>query len=310
MFFNGDAMGKSMQGAGGALVMGALINSILVRSSANNRDLKIEPGRWMIETHTEIQRIFETFEGSMYVSGVLGIVEESTGKMYYLNAEHPSTVLLRNGKCRFLEEEKSCRKFGMPGVTEPDILEFRLDPGDILIAGSDGRDDIEMVSNTEGRIMNQSEELFLQVCERSGGDLAKIGEMLEQSGDLTDDLSLLRLHYSGRDPVPEDDASRLIKQKRYSRALALLEGQDVQRPLDQYYRGLCLWRLNRADEALNVLMEVEREMAGYGAFLKLLASIHLKMGRNEEARRFALRALDLDSSDSGARRLLNRLDAG
>ena len=315
VFFNGDAMGKSMQGAGGALVMGSLINSIMVRSSANNRDLDIDPVDWMSQTHAEIQRIFETFDGSMFVSGVLGIIEESTGRMYYLNAEHPLTVLMRKGVVRFLEEEISTGKFGMPESSAPEIFEFQLQPGDVLIAGSDGRDDLEISSNIEGRVINHNENLFLGICEAAGGDLNEILERLEQKGTLTDDLSMIRVEYRAvplEAPALDDADSRsrvamLLRAKKYEDALRLLEAGKPAGAVDLYHRALCLWKLKRPWEALKFLEEAGEELKAHGAFLRLMARTQLEVGSVSEARSYAEQALALDPSDQKARRILDSI---
>ncbi len=311
MFFNGDAMGKSMQGAGGALVMGSLINSIMVRSSANDRDLRIAPEQWMRETHAEIQRIFETFDGSMYVSGALGIIEEGSGRMYYLNAEHPHTVLYRNSHAAFLEEEISTRKFGMPDVGDPQIFGYQLEPGDVLIVGSDGRDDLEISSNTEGRIINQNEELFLNVCESTGGKLQGMVEKLQEIGGITDDLSLIRVEFAPVTAALEEGPAikQLLQRKEFSRALEALEekpGPDS--TIDLYHKGLCLWKLNRSQEALDYLYAAEDELANHTAMLRLLARVYLDLGDSVQARIHAERALDLDPQDERAQRIIARID--
>ncbi|MBU45193.1 MAG: hypothetical protein CMN76_18420 [Spirochaetaceae bacterium] len=310
MFFNGDAMGKSMQGAGGALVMGSIVNSIMVRSSANERNLQIDPRDWMIQTHMEIQRIFETFDGSMYVSGVLGIIEEESGRMYYLNAEHPFSVLYRNGKASFLEEEMSTRKFGMPGVTEPRIFEFQLEAGDVLIAGSDGRDDLEISSNTEGRQINQDEELFLSICEEVQGELDGVEDALKKHGSITDDLSLVRIEFMPQRVArrPARDLKILLQQKRFQEALDYLdEKEEPDSTIDLYHRGLCLWKLGRSQEALESLRQVEEHLSNHSAMLRLLGRVYLDLGDTEQARLHAERALKMDPSDERAARLLANL---
>lgn len=315
MFFNGDAMGKSMQGAGGALVMGSLINSIMVRSSANDRDLKIPPRQWMTETYSEIQRIFETFDGSMFVSGVLGIIEESTGKMFYLNAEHPHTVLFRRGEAAFLEEEISTRKFGMPVPEEPTVFEFQLEQGDVLIAGSDGRDDLVISSNTEGRVINQDENKFLEVCKRGNGDLDLILADLQRQGELTDDLSLIRIGYHSvparrSEPVDMEQIVRQVKSGNYRRALELMDSSDApDSTLSLYYRGLCMWKLGESHQALEYLEQAQQELANHGSMLRLLARVYFDLGDLAKATEQARRAMEVDPEDLRAGQLLEKIRA-
>lgn len=62
--------------------------------------------------------------------------------------------------------------------------------------GSDGRDDLLLGYEEDGtRIINEDELLFLKIVEESEGHLDRIRENLENYGDLTDDLSLLRIGY-------------------------------------------------------------------------------------------------------------------
>lgn len=52
---NGDAMGKSIQGAGGALVLGTVFNTILTRSSISLHQNK-KPEKWLEEAFLELQK--------------------------------------------------------------------------------------------------------------------------------------------------------------------------------------------------------------------------------------------------------------
>ncbi len=193
-FFNGDAMGKSSQGAGGVLVMGALLNAILARSAAKDRILEIEPLQWLQAICFEIQKIFLKFDGHMLFSGAMGILSENTGQMYYANFEHPKTILLRNQKASFIEESPDLinYKFGFPIANKLKIISFFLQPNDILILGSDGREDIILNDTNE---MNRDENYILPIVEESKGDLEKIYNFILQKGSLTDDISLLKVHF-------------------------------------------------------------------------------------------------------------------
>ncbi|TGK21172.1 HAMP domain-containing protein [Leptospira fluminis] len=197
---NGDAMGKSMQGAGGSLVMGVVVNSILARSAANDRVLDMTPEQWLSETYLETQSVFKSFNGSMVISGTFLLVEEETGKVWYFNAEHPFSVLYRDGRAGFLESSLTLRKIGLDSEYEFKVLKTNLEPGDVLIVGSDGKDDLDLTPEKEVRTINEDEMLFLQFVEKGNGDLVRIEEEIREYGELTDDLSLLRIEYdpSGR----------------------------------------------------------------------------------------------------------------
>ncbi|MDZ4727167.1 MAG: SpoIIE family protein phosphatase [Leptospira sp.] len=210
VFLNADAMGKSMQGAGGALVLGSVFESIITRTQLSPEAKRTYPERWIKNTFIELHKVFEGFDGSMLVSLVLGLVDNQTGLLYFINAEHPWIVLYRDGIASFMEDELMFRKLGTSGVDgEIFIRTFQLEPGDVVIAGSDGRDDLLISLTDEGkRIINEDERLFLKVVERGRGDLEKIYEELHTIGSLTDDLSLLRVAF-----VEEKEKVRIEKEK-------------------------------------------------------------------------------------------------
>ncbi|MEM7184709.1 MAG: PP2C family protein-serine/threonine phosphatase, partial [Spirochaetota bacterium] len=196
-FFNGDAMGKSMQGAGGAIVAGTVVNNILGRSARNDRVLTISPAEWMEEIYKELDSVFRTFDGSMLLSAVLGIIDEATGEMWYFNAEHPYLVLYRDEVAGFLGEDAPYMpKLGTElSIGEFTIMKFALEPGDILFCGSDGRDDIEFVASGNTKVLNEDETLFLRNVEKGKGDIKQVVKYIKEKGRLTDDLSLIRLSY-------------------------------------------------------------------------------------------------------------------
>ncbi len=198
VFLNADAMGKSIQGAGGALVLGSVFESIITRTRLSNEAQKMYPERWIKNTFIELHKVFEGFDGSMLVSLVLGLVDNETGLLYYINAEHPWMVLYRDGIASFIEKELLFRKLGTSGVQgEISIQTFQLEPGDVIIAGSDGRDDLLISKGDDGkRNINEDEMLFLKIVERGEADLEKIYGKLHEIGGLTDDLSLIRVSFA------------------------------------------------------------------------------------------------------------------
>ncbi|MCB1320114.1 MAG: SpoIIE family protein phosphatase, partial [Leptospiraceae bacterium] len=199
VFMNADAMGKSIQGAGGALVLGAVFESIITRTRLSSAAQRQHPERWLKNAFIELHKIFESFDGSMLISVVFGLVEEDTGMVYYINAEHPSSVLYRNGKASFLDDDMLFRKLGTQGVGNTVFVQMlQMQPGDIFICGSDGRDDL-LLGHTEAgdRIINEDETQFLIVVEEANGNPDRIFELLKTNGEITDDLSLLHVQYTG-----------------------------------------------------------------------------------------------------------------
>jgi tetratricopeptide (TPR) repeat protein len=197
VFLNGDAMGKSIQGAGGCLVLGTVFKSILERNHTIADTQNIPPEIWMKESFRELQNVFVSFDGSMLISAMYGLIDNRNGTVYYINAEHPFSILYRDEKATFIDIESDKRKIGIDaGHTPLKIHVFQLKPNDSLIAGSDGRDDILLGEDSSGsRIINEDETLFLKVVEEANADLPKIVKILESRGEITDDLSLLKITY-------------------------------------------------------------------------------------------------------------------
>ncbi len=188
---NGDAMGKSIQGAGGAIVLGILFRTILNRS----KDIVINQTseKWLEGVFLEMQRAFESFGGSMFVSTFIGLIDDFSGMFYYINAEHPGIVLYRDGKACFLEHSNVTRKLGTP-ENQLQVHCFQLRDSDIVFAGSDGRDDLLIYENGSSSY-NQDENLFLKQIEESNGHLYTLVYNIMEKGEITDDLSILKLQY-------------------------------------------------------------------------------------------------------------------
>ncbi len=195
MAMNADAMGKSMQGAGGALVMGVVMNSIMARSAAKDWILDRTPIDWLTDVYYEIHKIFKAFNGSMVISTVVMLVDEEDGIVYYFNAEHPFSVIFRNGKAQFIEDKLNLRKLGLDSEIPFQVFQFELEVGDVIIIGSDGRDDIDLSPNEPVRNINEDESLFLEHVIVSDGNIEKTLEVIQTKGELIDDFSLLRIGY-------------------------------------------------------------------------------------------------------------------
>ena len=259
IFLNGDAMGKSMQGAGGAIVLGAVFRGVIAR--ARTRPPR-SPETFLSSTFQEFQNVYESFDGSMLMSAAYGLIDDGTGETLFLVLEHPWPVLYRDGQARFAVDVAPgvdipyAMKFGTPGNAERfHLLRLRLQPGERLILGSDGRDDLDL---PEGGV-NEDETLFLRVVEESGGDLEAIERRLREIGGVRDDLSLMCLEYTGPGPAPGDGlrsvkaaATRLIKAGDHAEALSLMEDFTRTEPPDGaflYYMAFAAYRLKRFEVA-------------------------------------------------------------
>lgn len=234
VFVNADAMGKSIQGAGGAIVLGTVFKSMISRTQMSSLAQNRYPEQWLKECFAELQNVFVGFDGSMLVSAVIGLIEDDTGMFYYINAEHPWVVLFRKGSAAFLESDLLLRKIGVEGLGGSlSVRTFQLEPDDILIVGSDGRDDILVGTDAEGhRIINEDEKRFLFFVEEGQGDVYRIEQSILRNGQLTDDLSLMRIGY--REDAPyrapiEGNASEevLAESKRLAKENDAAGAEDV-----------------------------------------------------------------------------------
>ncbi|MBP9889128.1 MAG: SpoIIE family protein phosphatase [Leptospiraceae bacterium] len=192
---NGDAMGKSMQGAGGSLVMGVVMNSIMARSAANKRILELTPTQWLTDVYHEVNSVFKSFNGTMVLSATVVMIDDESGEMLYWNAEHPFTILYRDEKANFIEDGLKLRKLGLDSEYDFEVFKFQLVPGDIIILASDGRDDIDLTPNEAVRTINDDENMILSVVDQAKCSISEIERILHTKGELTDDLSILRIDY-------------------------------------------------------------------------------------------------------------------
>lgn len=287
LFFNGDAMGKSVQGAGGAIVMGTVLNSILARETAS---IDKSQETWLREIYSEIQTIFLSFDGAMMISGILGLINDKTGELLFINAEHPFLVLYRNGKASFLEDEMVIRKFGMPQDMEFQIQKRQLQKGDILFLGSDGKDDILFTTKQGSEIVNESDELFLKIIQKAKGDIKEIIKTIYRIGDIMDDLSIQKISY-----LPESDHQdknqslsveelfwiqirSYLRKKKYNKVIDMLEGPSDKQDADVlFYRGYCFLKEKRYLKSLKYLTQVIKKSPDHFRAMKYagLAHFHL-----------------------------------
>ncbi|EQA35229.1 SpoIIE-like protein phosphatase domain protein [Leptospira inadai serovar Lyme str. 10] len=282
VFLNADAMGKSMQGAGGALVLGAVFESIIERTRIVESMRAQSPERWLKNAFTELHKVFESFDGSMLVSSVIGLIDDEVGVLYFINAEHPWTVLYRDGIASFIEDELMFRKLGTTGMEGRIFIKtFQLEPGDVIIAGSDGRDDILIGTDAEGgRIINDDERLFLRLVEEAKGDLKEIYNGILRKGHLTDDLSLIRLSFKEADPE-----QRRIEEEQKEKVRELLKkAKDTSQNKE-------------IDEAIAFLEQAESLNSRIPEVKKNFIRLFLKMKNYSKAARYAEDYLNIKPVD-------------
>ncbi len=270
VFVNGDAMGKSIQGASGALVLGVVFRSFVSRTKTVSSYYSQPPELWLNECFLELQNIFESFGGSMFVSVVLGLVDLKSGILFFLNAEHPRTVLYRNGVASFIEDKLELRKIGITGLeSKMKIKTFFLEKGDSIFVGSDGRDDLLLGVDPKGiPVINEDELQFLKRVEESKGDLDLLVKGIQNYGELTDDLSIVKLSYI-KDPVRLKSVSD--------------NNLSFKFPDETYFKNL---RPENAEDAIHHLENLTSRVPDETippVFKKELANVYYKIGKYEEA---------------------------
>lgn len=320
-FLNGDAMGKSIQGAGGALVLGTVFKSVVSRTQYAPGDES--PELWLKNCFVELQNIFVSFDGSMLISAVLGLIDDESGMLYFINAEHPWIVLYREGRANFIEDRLILRKIGIEALSgRMHISAFALEPGDVVIVGSDGRDDIQLGVDAKGnRIINEDEYEFLRHVESGAGDLEKIEASILGRGDLTDDFTLIRVGYRVDESLEflqrrKDERERLAKQ--IGAALEAGEAGPGLTALEQYFAHFpessehlfAAARLARASGRLAVARDYAERLRlrepRHVANLITLAELCLALGDLERAEKIAGEALEIEPANARARELAAR----
>ena len=281
LFLNGDAMGKSIQGAGGALVLGTVFNALVARSRARKEAMRKSPEIWLKECFQELQNVFVSFNGSMLVSAIIGLLHEESGFLCYLNAEHPPIVLYRDGKADFVDDSYML-KIGIEGLDKGvRIHTCQLKPGDVLYVGSDGKDDLLIGQDEQGnRLINSEETEFLRRVEEGDGMMVKVIEGTRQKGEITDDFSLLRIAY-------KEDAARLS------------DGEEGHIS-EHFETGQELLKLGKPDEALLALRKAESVNGENAKVLYQMGLAHLKLKDYQAAGDYLTRSVELDPSNTRA----------
>lgn len=282
VFLNADAMGKSIQGAGGALVMGTVFKSIITRTQKLRYMQDRHPERWLKECFQEVHNVFISFDGHMLLSAILGLVDEETGTLYYINAEHPWIVLYRDGVASFLENEHSLRKIGFTEMTGDEVVIqiYPLRPGDVLILGSDGRDDLFVGHSGGNRMINDDETVFLRHVKEGDGDLAEICRVMLMFGELTDDLSLMRISFL-------EEVAHAAKESPKKNVYYQMLGEGIQSYRDGEW--------NHAIYALEIALESEPDDL---YCLRELSKLYMKSKDYEKAIDLANRYLQLNPGDT------------
>ncbi len=164
----------------------------------------------------------------------------------------------------------------------------QFEPEDVLILGSDGKDDLNLTPGQVNRVINEDEFLFLKLAEAGGGDLERIAQLVQQKGEITDDLSLLRIGFhEAHAPVRRiiaDDAPA------YREAIEI-DAYDVE---EFYEHARELYQAGDLDQALSVLRDGYAIDHSNMKLNKLLGLLSFKGRDYEKAVQVLNRYLDED----------------
>ncbi len=277
----------------------------------------MSPEQWLERCYRELQAVFTSFDGVMLISLVLGLVDDATGQLYLINAEHPWPTLVRNGVPGFIRSESWMYKVGVQMEAQRfEIVSLRLEPGDALIVGSDGRDDLLLGQSAEGRrILNEDEEAFLRRVEESGGRLAALEQALLRTGELTDDLSLMRISYREQEvgvaaPESLEELRNVIRgrlrERNYNNAAELAASLLDHGAADEESLFLAAYALKlggQRDQARQVSERLHLRNPRHTQNLVNLADLLRLSGERERADQLLQSALQLDPENKAALRL-------
>ena len=258
---NADAMGKSIQGAGGALVFGSVLEAIVERTLYEDSVKQQFPEVWLKNSFIELHKVFESFDGTMLVSCILLLLDEREGCVYHINAEHPNLVLISGDNVKFIVPRKAFMKLGVSkeGLIEIDVL--KLKEGDKLFLGSDGKDDLVLGQKDGVRIINEEETLFLDIVKESNGDLEMIYQNLKERAELMDDLSLISIEYRG-------DKEYLMQSRYIPKEDKIL-----------YDKAVTLMEEGKNEESYTILLDLKNRYKQNGIVRKRLGFVSLRLGK-------------------------------
>ncbi len=194
-FINADSMGKSLQGFVGTLILSTVLSAIIKRTKKRIIEKERYPETWLKYTALEIHEVFQTFLGFMMISAVIGLIDEENGLLYMMNFDHPLPIYINSNSYHFLNS-KVHRKLGFPSSNIfMEIFRYPLSQNDIIIIGSDGKDEVLI---EERNTINEDEYLSLNLLKEAEGNLSIFVQKLKNNYTLTDDLSLLKLVYKSK----------------------------------------------------------------------------------------------------------------
>jgi len=183
-----DATGHDLKSS----LIGALAISAYRNERRRRHDLR--------ETASAVDRVLAEFEMDTLATGVLGQIDIGTGRFRYVNAGHPSPLLVRQGKV--VKELDGGRRilFGI-GSSEATPADEQLEAGDWIVMYTDGVIEARDLERNFFGI-----DRFIDLLERSAANAQPPPETLRrvthavlehQQGVLQDDATILLIEWQG-----------------------------------------------------------------------------------------------------------------
>ena len=191
----GDVSGKGMPSA---LIMAAVQGSL--RALAFYMDFEL--GQLMDNLNRMVWQLApDNFFASMFCARV----DVATGEMHYVNAGHDRAVLLRAGEKRAITLNSSGAVLGLSARTVFERRTIRLEPGDTLVAVTDG---ITEAANLGGSAFDRT---VLDGMREHNGSARDLAEYIIQSAQ----------RHSGDAAAPPDDQTIVVVRRTEDMADAI-----------------------------------------------------------------------------------------
>ncbi|TGL59532.1 SpoIIE family protein phosphatase [Leptospira sarikeiensis] len=301
---NVDAMGKSLQGATGALLSSSMFRSHIESSSTGY----YTPETWIVALYEKIQSLFESFDGNLFATGILSLMDPENSTIFFLNAQHPSSILVRNRISGYVENETSY-KMGIPFEREiPKVYSISLLEEDVLIFGSDGREDLR--TRTPSREIESFSENFLLEAIHTNSPISDLTDRMKGYGDYTDDVSLVRIHRIRENEKRSRDLWRetskrknlqkgilLWKQNEKRAAIGVFSKLSMEDPRDldiAYISAWAFWKIGDLEKAKAYSEKLLYRDPKNHQNLVLLAKIYFKLGISSDIIQSLLEGSGLD----------------
>ncbi|WP_407658867.1 tetratricopeptide repeat protein [Leptospira soteropolitanensis] len=164
-----------------------------------------------------------------------------------------------------------------------------------MLIGSDGRDDIALPSeNNLQRSINEDETLILRFVERSETNLPRLVTEIESSGEITDDISFLKIEYfpnNQRISFPEVVRTEYLEIKAKSKQGHFQEAINKLLPLIEKYphpsfhalAGKLFYQLKNWENAVINFKLATKENPAREEYLYMTAKTLVKQGKISEA---------------------------